>query len=234
MAELERLESRLVALGAEIEFPSEPDLRRSVRSRLEPARPWLRWALAAAAVVLLAASVLTYSAPARVAVAGWLGLRGVTVQRVHRLPTPTASPDAGPLCSQQQAAAELGRPVLQPSLLGPPAGVHCLQAGRGTAAALTYTNPELLIVEANGLVDGNSFGKMVGPGTTLAPVTVNGQNGFWITGAPHGFFFYRDGGTDNFRLSGDVLIWNRPDGLVIRIEGAPSEQRALQIAASLR
>ncbi len=235
MAELDSLERRLLGLGAEIEFPPEPNLRHAVSGRLQPGQPWLRWALAAAAVALLALSVLSYSAPAREAVAGWVGLRGAPIQRVPKLPSPTASPDAGPVCTEQQASAQLGRGVVQPSLLGRPDEVHCLQAGRGTAAALTYAKPGLLIVEANGLVDENSFGKLLGPGTTLARVKVNDQSGFWITGAPHGFFFYRDSGsTDNFRLSGDVLIWNTPEGMVIRIEGAPSLQRALAIAASMR
>ncbi len=66
-------------------------------------------------------------------------------------------------------------------------------------------------------------------------VAVNGAQGFWVTGAQHGFFFYQHGAGgqgDNFRLSGDALVWNQA-GLVVRIESGLTEDRALQMAGTV-
>src|SRR5262249_61334016 len=54
------------------------------------------------------------------------------------------------------------------------------------------SDPEVgaLVMVARASVDRRSFGKLVGPGARLEPVTVNGGSGFWISGAPHGFFFF--------------------------------------------
>jgi hypothetical protein len=88
-------------------------------------------------------------------------------------------------------------------------------------------------MEARATVDSQSFGKLVSPGTNVQPVTVNGGQGFWITGAPHGFFFYLGSGADQFRLTGDVLIWNQ-GGLVMRVESGLDERGALTIAGTMR
>ena len=57
----------------------------------------------------------------------------------------------------------------------------------------------------------------------------------WIEGDPH-FFFSRDrtgrGVDESDRLAGSVLLWERGD-LTLRLEGAPTRERALAIAASL-
>jgi hypothetical protein len=91
-------------------------------------------------------------------------------------------------------------------------------------------------MEANSSVSQSSFGKLIGPGGNLQPVTVNGGSGFWISGAPHGFFFYTrstSGQADQFRLAGDVLIWNQ-GALVVRIESALDESKALKVAGTMR
>src|SRR5262249_30917803 len=77
------------------------------------------------------------------------------------------------------------------------------------------SDPEVgaLVMVARASVDRRSFGKLVGPGARLEPVTVNGGSGFWISGAPHGFFFYTTGGNlDPVRLARVVLILD-PAGL---------------------
>jgi hypothetical protein len=79
------------------------------------------------------------------------------------------------------------------------------------------------------------FGKMLGPGTTLDEVTVNGHKGYWIAGQPHVFFFidadgkFRD---ETLRLATNTLIID-DNGTVVRIEGDLTKTQALGIAASL-
>src|SRR2546426_2855129 len=97
------LEVALRGLGSHVAYPELPDLRPVVSARLSgleqkrgvlpfgrPLRPsslrplertvWARAAAVAAIVALLTAGVLTFSSPARRAVADFLGLRG---ERIH-------------------------------------------------------------------------------------------------------------------------------------------------------
>ena len=73
--------------------------------------------------------------------------------------------------------------------------------------------------------------------TRLQSVTVGGEPGFWISGAPHGFFFVcYDAGEcreERYRLAGNVLLWEQ-DGLTLRLESALSLDDALTIAESVR
>src|SRR5207247_2529474 len=86
----------------------------------------------------------------------------------------------------------------------------------------------VLVMEARGQVSRPSFGKLQGPGTKVEEVSVGADPGYWVSGAPHGFFFYELGAGrtagDTLRLSGDALIWNR-GRVVLRIESAPETCR---------
>jgi hypothetical protein len=78
--------------------------------------------------------------------------------------------------------------------------------------------------------------KFVEPGTRVDVVTVNGMQGYWITGKPHLFGYVDDKGVsrmETVRLAGNVLLWER-DGLVLRLELALPEAATLRIAASVR
>jgi hypothetical protein len=91
-----------------------------------------------------------------------------------------------------------------------------------------------LVMEAQATVGRNSFVKLAPSGSSVQPVTVNGGQGFWISGAPHAFFFYGQPGSDrsdSFRLAGDVLIWNQ-GGLVVRIESGLDERGAERVAGT--
>ena len=71
----------------------------------------------------------------------------------------------------------------------------------------------------------------------LEAVSVGGESGFWISGAPHGIFFvcYDVGECrqERYRLAGDVLLWEQ-DGLTLRLESTLSRDEALAIAESVR
>jgi hypothetical protein len=52
--------------------------------------------------------------------------------------------------------------------------------------------------------------KLIGPGTRLRRVTVNGGPGAYLDGAPHEVFFLDargNGRGDTVRLAGNVLLW---------------------------
>jgi hypothetical protein len=72
--------------------------------------------------------------------------------------------------------------------------------------------------------------------TQLEAVTIRGEPGFWISGAPHGFFFVcHDAGEcrqERYRLAGNVLLWEQ-DGVTLRLESALSQEGALAIAESI-
>jgi hypothetical protein len=72
--------------------------------------------------------------------------------------------------------------------------------------------------------------------THLEAVTVGGQQGFWISGAPHTFFIVcYDAGDcrqERYRLAGNVLIWEL-DEVTLRLESALPREEALAIAESV-
>src|SRR5262249_40366843 len=154
-------------------------------------------------------------------------------QRVPSLPSPSPAPSSGggagarlDLGQRQPSVEAAGRAagfrVLVPAGLGPPDETW-YRPESGVVALVYHHRPGLpaggdpdaavLVMEARATGPPN-FGKLVVEGTRVQPVTVNGGQGFWISGAPHGFFVYDGAGgpedtrADSFRLAGDVLIWN--------------------------
>ena len=260
MAELEQ---QLTALASAIDWPQTPDLSGRVLPAISlPARPakkrWglpRRWAIAAAAAVLVALALLAYP-PSREAIAGWIDLH-TTILRVPALATPSLRPP-GPIgtrlglggqttleAAQRQVfwhielPASLGTPdevYLQPPPDGPSQGeVTLVYRSRPGIAVAGQTGVAVLVTEARGAVDEVFFGKILAPGTTIEPVSVSGHQGWWIEGAPHEFFFTdADGGfrAETLRLAGNTLILDE-GGTVTRIEGNLTKAQALQIAAAL-
>lgn len=108
----EHLERALRTLGTELAYPPTPDLAAAVGRRLAAGRdvpgqsPWAwfsrpvprRLALALALLLAIAAATLAVSPRAREAVAGRLGIPGITIVYVSPSPTvpPTATASAAP------------------------------------------------------------------------------------------------------------------------------------------
>jgi hypothetical protein len=246
MAELDRLERRLTELAGEVEWPPAPELRPGVRAGIARARR-------RRVRLLLVAAALAVALAAGATAAATIGLRGVTIQRVPRVASPSPHP-SGSLGTRlalgerygsvAQAETAAGFRALVPASLGQPDEVY-YQRSPGVLTLVYHPRPGLpatadpevgaLVMEAAASVDSQSFVKMAGPGTSVRPVTVNGGPGFWISGAEHGFFFYGGGGgrADEFRLAGDVLIWNQA-GLAVRVESGLDEPRALALAGTMR
>jgi len=176
-------------------------------------------------------------------------------------PTPAQSPPAietlglGTSVDPATVDAAAGYPVLLPTLpeLGQPLGVFVrgrppsaiVSAAYGATTAIPAGSlapvaggrpVAILGMEFPGTSDIDLLQKMLPPGTTIEPVTVDGHPGYWISGSPHELLYLApDGnvGDEPARLASNVLAWN--DGnLTFRIEGAPDLATAQRIAASMR
>src|SRR5204863_3560687 len=109
------LETRLVALAADAEFPPTPDLAAAVRARLgeapaPAATGWFRrrraLAVAVACALVVPAAAVAAVPAARHAVLDWLGLRSVRVRTVPALPPAPPGPGSRP---SGRPGADLGR-----------------------------------------------------------------------------------------------------------------------------
>jgi hypothetical protein len=257
--ELIELEQQLSRLGAELAWPHTPNIAPAVRLRIGTQRrqaPAARWAMAAAAAIVLVLAALAAYPPSRDAIASWINLHTV-FRTVPHLATPSPLPP-GPLgkrlglgdsstLTQARAAvkwqlllpASLGQPdevYLQPPSDAPSGGeVTLVYAARQGMPAAGVTGVGVLITEARGAINSDYFGKMIGPGTTIEPVTVAGGSGYWIAGAPHVFAFVDSSGNvryETMRLATNTLLLD-VGGTVVRIEGNLTKAQALEIAASL-
>lgn len=254
------LKANLSALAVGIEWPPTPELQASVMRRTAVRRPRLqllpsRWALAAVAVLVIVATLLAYS-PARTAIAGWLNLH-TNIKRTTALPTPSPLPSGtlgsdlglGTRTTVAGAQNAVGWQVLVPAQLGtpdavyvqmPPEGplqgeVSLVYAPRPAVAAAGQTGVGVLVTEARGSVNEQFFGKTIGPGTTITDVSVNGHDGWWISGRPHAFVFIdanNDPRVDTLRLATNTLVVDE-EGTIVRIEADVNESTAVQIAGSI-
>ncbi len=252
------LEGRLAELQAAMEWPPTPDLGPAVRRALlvRPQR-WFetRWALAAAAALVIASLLLAYT-PTRTAIADWVNLH---TRLTHTTTLPSPSPlGPGPIGKRlglgtattlADAQKQLNWPVLVPSQLGAPdetylqtydgasGGEVTLVYGAGTGLPVAgETGASVLLTAARGSVNEQFFGKITADGTTITPVTVGGAQGWWIAGKPHIFFFIDSTGTvrdETLRLATNTLVLI-VNGTVVRIEGNLNEQQAEQIAGTLQ
>jgi hypothetical protein len=206
----------------------------------------LRWPLAtqaAAALLLVFAALMAASPGVRSAVLEVLGIEGARIER--REPSPRARAagarlDLGQPTTLAAARARAPFDVVVPADPGRPDAVWFDRAapGDGQVAfvwerAGTGDRP-LLLTQIAALPE-PVIGKAAGPGTDIEELVIGSEPGFWLTGDPHEFAFLSPDGqfrTDTLRLVGDALVWNR-DGVLLRLEGAPSKARALQIARSV-
>ena len=243
------LELRLADLATVVEFPRTPDLAAAVASRLRAPRvvPFQR---------TLRRSLLLAAALVLLVVGGALAVRfGLDLLSIEfgPVPSPTFSPGTslrlGHPVSLEEATDSADFDVLIPAALGPPDAVY--DGGialRGQVAFVYAPRPDLpaaellddaglLITQNAGRVDEGLAHKIVSSSAaTVVAIDVNGARGLWISGAPHIFWYLAPNGQfidESRRLVGDTLAWER-DGVLYRIEGAITLERALEIALSMR
>ena len=238
----DKLEQRLLALGTALDVPATPDAVPAVLARL-PARHRRRHrrpagrvlAVAIAAMLLLVGAAMAVP-PSRDAILRTIGLRGVSITRVPKLPPVPAG-------SANGARLGLGEPITI-ARARRAAGFTALFPAGATTAYLAHDVPggrismlagPVLITEFRGTAQPFIF-KLLGPGTKAAPTRVNGAQGIYISGAPHEVLFQTSNGevrSDRVRLAGNVLIWQQGP-LIVRIEGTHTLAEALTLARSLR
>jgi hypothetical protein len=224
------VEDRLRAL--ELQWPPEPDVSPRVRASLErPRRRWPRVAVPLAALVLIAAVP-----PARSTVLDWLGIGGEKIERVPEAPSPGPTPlDLG-------TRIPLPRDALVPTALGRPDAVY--EAGdlitlryrpRPGLPESGHTGAGALLAQFPGRTRATYVRKQAGPDTRIDRVTVRGEPGFWLAGAPHSLLYEDPNGTVldiPARLAGPTLVWRHGDR-TLRLEADVTKSRALAIARSI-
>jgi hypothetical protein len=201
--------------------------RRRPRTRL---RRRLAWPAAALAVALGGVAVVP---AARSAVLEWLGLKSV---EIHQGPVPKGTPPPvnpaglglGEKVTLAQARART--PVLVPRSLGAPSAVY-LGTLEGGPQAVSLVYGKTLLVQTFRARATPYIRKTVGSAKAVRPLRIDGARAYWITGA-HGFVYAvgaNNGGYEPQRIAGSTLLVEQ-DGLLLRIEGALGEDRAVQIA----
>jgi hypothetical protein len=153
----------------------------------------------------------------------------------------------GALVTLDRVEPLTGIPVRLPSdpRLGEPDSVW-VDASKGNQVAYVWGSdadlPEtrqpgvgFVFMRFDGVADPGFYEKVIGSDTHLEPVKVKGEDGFWITGDPHFFFYVHDGQQvfdEGRRWVGDALIWS--DGTTTyRIESALGRDETIAIAESI-
>ena len=226
------LEAVLTELGRQVEFPPTPNLAPAVRRRLGERRSWRRPVALVLAVLVVAIGATLAVPQARTAILDWLGLPGVHIVRVEKLPP---VPVVGNLdLGRQVTLAEARRRA--PWLLVPtdaPDRVYVSTAIPGGKVSLLWGTPasvRLLLTEFR--AQQTYIEKLIEPNTEVERVDV-GDLGVWLE-QPHVLFFVdRDGRfrQNTARLAGKTLIWQQGD-VTLRLEGKLSKAEALRIGRS--
>jgi hypothetical protein len=226
-------ELELRALAAFVDFPAERDLGPAVRARLAP-RPRRRRALVVALAALVLALAVAFAVPpARSAILRFFHLRGVKIELADRLPeVKTAGPlDLGAPIPLADAERTAGFRPLGSSLLGDPDRV----TWDGRMLWFSYGNVRLLLSQFRASERLGLVKKLVEPQTMITPVAVNGQPGFFLSGATHFLYLAPDDliQEERVRLARNVLLWQHGP-LTLRLEGQLRLGQALRLARSLR
>jgi hypothetical protein len=237
MPELERA---LVALGRNVDYPATPDLGGAVRARLAEGRAprfaWLqrRVVAVALAALLFAAGALMAVPQSRSAILDWLGIGSVTVRYVDQLPEVerrTSDLGLGERVSLEEARDRVPFGIRVPTLsgLGDPDVYYRGRIGQVSLLYGSEDDPKLLITQVTAP---NSIEKLLAEGTRVDHVRVADGRGVWLEGGEH-VLFYPDG-IEPLRLVGNALVFERADGVTVRIEADVARAEALRIARSMR
>jgi hypothetical protein len=227
------MEARLVALGEVMTFPSPETLVDDVLDQLGPGRRWWRRpAWAAAAAVVLVVAVVAAVPGSRRTVARWLGFDSLRIEWVEDLPA-ASPPEPASGMTLAEAAARAGIDPFVATTLGEPVDVEA-PGGRYVAVHYRDGDVDVIVATLPGRLDEGSFGKLVASGATVTGVDVDGTPGYWVAGGDHVFAYLDDSGRRrDVRVAADTLVWQR-GGVLVRVEGDMSLDRALEIAGSLR
>ncbi len=245
MTTIESITNSLREMGADFTRTSDSDAAEftsAVLARLRtlptPRRHQrrLRWRRVGA---LMVAVTLIVAPQPRGAVARWLGIGSVRIERdstrrVTALPSAISDLDLGTISSVAEASVELGRPMavrkdrapdrvwVQPTPGSPTIAVNSVYVDSGST---------ILVSELPGPGNVAMNKKLLGQGSQLDFFAVKGRPAVWISGSPHEVLVQLADGYVSVmpvRIVGDVLLW-ADDVRTLRIEGATN--RAAAIAA---
>jgi hypothetical protein len=180
------------------------------------------------------AGVLALSPGARSAFLEMFHLKGATVERVEQLPEVEVRPiDFGDPVSREEAERRVGFELVD---LGKPDAVFVRSDRMASLVYGPVDKPRLVLSELRGAVWDGMVKKVGSRGTRIDEVTVNGQQGLFITGDEHFVMFFDENGSitdEPTYLAGTVLLWNRGP-LLLRLEGDLTRAEALALANSVR
>lgn len=244
---MNELECALVALGRDLDVPETPDVVPSVLQGLEsrdrPRGTRRRRALAVAIAVLAALTAALAVPAARSALFRVLHIGGERIELVDELPRVVPDPAGldlelalGDRISVAEARRRAGFDLRE--LEEAPDRVYLDSRGMVWFLYGRPSNVRLLVAQTSQLaVDPELIlKKLVGPGTSVEPVLVDGARGVYISGDTHFLVFLDEQGNpveESARLARNVLVWER-DGVALRLEGDLTKEQALELAESLR
>lgn len=233
-------------------FPPSPDLAAAVARRLAasaagPAAPAATGRRPRWRVALLLAATLVLALGVGAVAAGALGIGPLRIW-FSDAPLPSTVPGTalgtrlalGERVSLDEARSG-GPPLLVPAGIGEPDEAYRTATGIvtllwGPGDGLPHTGRDgvtLLVMAIPGDLDADLVSKIVVESrAAVAPVTVRGRDGFWISGAPHVLRLLDPTGGEvrvTSRLAGDTLAWGE-NGTVYRIETPLGRDRALELA----
>jgi hypothetical protein len=257
------LERQLRALGPQLAVPEASGIAVAVRRSLEsgtthvdvtsvpaaPTRTRRRVLVGVAVALVLVVGTVLAIGPSRDAVADWLGLRGVEVERTPKpvrglgtdlhLGRPVSLAEARDALGVEPlvaARAQYGAPDAI-YLAGDPARgrVSFVYPPRPGLPAAAGSGVGLLITEFDATVEEPVLRKTAGPGTTVDVLEINGQRAYWLEGEPHGMVFRDRDGTlfpDKARLAGNTLLLAQAPR-TIRIESGLTKAEVLALAQAM-
>lgn len=248
------LEAALRDAGAHLRYPEGRDLSAPVahRIRLLSTRranrsPFRSLAAALALVVLLAAAVTVLSPGTRRAVAGWLGISGISIVQ-EPPPGRIASDDLalGRRVNAERARDATGFDIVTPAdpALGSPDQIYLSEGLPEEVVTLIYAEARglpamgdsgvgLLITEFRARIDETFLKKLADSGVRIRPIVIAGSQGYWVEGR-HALYYAAGSGPVEYRsrLAHNTLIWER-GALSLRLESGLPLLDALRIARSM-
>jgi hypothetical protein len=239
---MSELELALTRIGSELDYPEAPDLTGAVRRRLaEGRRPisWRRPLVIALAVLAVAVGAVMAVPQARSEILDWLGIGAVKIRYVDDLPAvelATGDLGVGEQVSLEEARSRVMFPIRVPTLEGyeDPVVYYAepLPTGQVSFVYGSPDQPQLLITQVAAL---GAYEKLLQAGSTTIEMVDEGElRGAWVEGERHALFYPGATVEEPFRLVGNTLVVERPDGVTVRIEGDITKEEALRIARSMR
>ena len=165
--------------------------------------------------------------PARTAILDWLGIGSARITIVDELPRSTRFPGS----RSSAIASPSSRPGLEQAspYAPPPDGEPApdeMRVAPGMRVAYLWRDGDrvrLLVTQFPGSAadDPALVKKLVGSGTSVEELEVDGDRAVWLEGGPHVVLFAAPDGTireDNGWLAGNTLLVAR-DGVTVRVEG---------------